>query len=456
VWDDSRTPASSREPEEPTSVSKQQASRRSASQKSSRTPAPYSPSAGPESSTSAALSIWQWTPDESQPPLLVQTTEAKAIRQGWGNSRESITTADETGALTRTAPVAYYENQFGGFTDKTEGVISASRSLHLVTQEPEVEYTRALGTPGAFGAGSRDHNGLVTAGPVPTSGQAASPVRTSASLARDEDLPVTDQYSLLPFSTLWSDTALAPSSSKTSLASCPVIAGETWQHSSVAWLSSGMAWRSGLSTLDSSACPSGDDASSSLLCEAKRTTLTAVLQPSVPPRFFLSARSAGGILRRASKRGRELPPALNAALTSQAGPSELSQPTATAGPAGRTRTQDRSLSIPVWDELPETSDFSTPSSLPMSARVETSETAATLTTSDSPNRGGTSGPQVLTEQTVRRLTPIECERLMGWPDGHTVVKGWSSRGRSKAHSPERQAFLDRTRIRRSAEVARPP
>jgi site-specific DNA-cytosine methylase len=24
---------------------------------------------------------------------------------------------------------------------------------------------------------------------------------------------------------------------------------------------------------------------------------------------------------------------------------------------------------------------------------------------------------------VRRLTPTECERLMGWPDGHTIVGG---------------------------------
>lgn len=27
---------------------------------------------------------------------------------------------------------------------------------------------------------------------------------------------------------------------------------------------------------------------------------------------------------------------------------------------------------------------------------------------------------VATEMTVRRLTPIECERLMGWPDNHTL------------------------------------
>lgn len=40
------------------------------------------------------------------------------------------------------------------------------------------------------------------------------------------------------------------------------------------------------------------------------------------------------------------------------------------------------------------------------------------------NRMGTGGnnvPFVAEEQTkVRRLTPVECERLMGWPDNHTL------------------------------------
>jgi hypothetical protein len=35
---------------------------------------------------------------------------------------------------------------------------------------------------------------------------------------------------------------------------------------------------------------------------------------------------------------------------------------------------------------------------------------------------------IVTEQSqgnqVRRLTPTECERLMGWPDGWTISKSW--------------------------------
>jgi hypothetical protein len=39
---------------------------------------------------------------------------------------------------------------------------------------------------------------------------------------------------------------------------------------------------------------------------------------SVPPRFFLSARACQGILRRAEKRGKELPAQLRSALTAVA------------------------------------------------------------------------------------------------------------------------------------------
>ena len=58
-------------------------------------------------------------------------------------------------------------------------------------------------------------------------------------------------------------------------------------------------------TADTSECPSGAGASSSL---------RDVLEDDVPPRYFLSPRAAAGILRRAEKRGRELPTHLSAAL----------------------------------------------------------------------------------------------------------------------------------------------
>ena len=102
--------------------------------------------------------------------------------------------------------------------------------------------------------------------------------------------------------------------------------------------------------------------------------------PSAPQRFYLSAHAAVGILRRASKRGRVLPPELDRALTSLA---RSSEPLAS-----------------------DTTRTSTPSSRPF-------------------------GP------TVRRLTPTECERLMSWPDGWTIVAG-GQRARHEARRCGRQ------------------
>ena len=81
---------------------------------------------------------------------------------------------------------------------------------------------------------------------------------------------------------------------------------EISQLSSVRWATSGFTTSPGECwTADTSECPSDGDGSSSL---------ADVLLDEVPKRFFLSPRAAAGIIRRAEKRGRELPPALAAAL----------------------------------------------------------------------------------------------------------------------------------------------
>ena len=49
-----------------------------------------------------------------------------------------------------------------------------------------------------------------------------------------------------------------------------------------------------------------------------QTTLSSVLESNVSARFYLSPTACKGILRRAEKRGKDLPPALHAALRSVA------------------------------------------------------------------------------------------------------------------------------------------
>ena len=76
-------------------------------------------------------------------------------------------------------------------------------------------------------------------------------------------------------------------------------------HSSERWPNSGMVWHGGCLTLNSSECPK----------EGVESSLSDILETSdLPARYFLSPTACAGILRRAEKRGRELPKPLRAAL----------------------------------------------------------------------------------------------------------------------------------------------
>lgn len=85
-----------------------------------------------------------------------------------------------------------------------------------------------------------------------------------------------------------------------------------WEPWSGPWLGSGISGPGGFWTAAGSECP--NDGAAYSAC-----SLADVLEPCAAPKYSLSARAAAGILRRAAKRGRELPPQLKAALLSLAG-----------------------------------------------------------------------------------------------------------------------------------------
>lgn len=97
---------------------------------------------------------------------------------------------------------------------------------------------------------------------------------------------------------------------RTSPASCHRTEAGTLVPYSGAWSSSGMASPTECLTLNSSEWPS--DAGVCLLSDILETG-------DVPRRFFLSATACQGILRRAEKRGKELPTMLRQALQAAAG-----------------------------------------------------------------------------------------------------------------------------------------
>ena len=192
-----------------------------------------------------------------------------------------------------------------------------------------------------------------------TSGQEDSPAKTLASQASELDSQASEPASPSPSLTLWSSDDLGGSCWKMSQVSSVPTTGLTSEGFSMKWSNSGMAFRGELWTLDTSESPS----------DAVECSLSQVLNPTAPQRFSLSAKAARGILRRANRRGKVLPAALQTALESLA------------------QSPDDSVK----------------------------ESIAPLTNLSS---------------SVRRLTPTECERLMGWPDGWTISKSWRASRRS--------------------------
>ncbi len=103
--------------------------------------------------------------------------------------------------------------------------------------------------------------------------------------------------------------------SKTSLAFYPATEEPTSLSSFAGWSNSGMASPGGYSTLSISEWPS----------DAAACSLSEVLETDVAPKYFLSAKACSGILRRAERRGKALPPQLERNLRAVA-MAEVTQP----------------------------------------------------------------------------------------------------------------------------------
>jgi hypothetical protein len=145
-----------------------------------------------------------------------------------------------------------------------------------------------------------------------TSSAEASPAKTSPSQDDGPASPATAPDSSM--STHESLSLFDPDgfSSRTFPASSPHTAVGTSESSLARWPTSGTAWAGGFSTHVSSECRSADGE-----CSSSEPALTEILEPpqDVHPKYSLSARAALGILRRAEKRGRALPPHLLSALS---------------------------------------------------------------------------------------------------------------------------------------------
>ena len=169
--------------------------------------------------------------------------------------------------------------------------------------------------------------------------------------------------------------------------------------------------------------------------DAKEFTLSQVLEPDAPAKYFFSKKACEGILRRAAKRGKELPTLLKKALDAQCQsvPNDVScekipesniHPIITgtlcasgAGlsrPAGMASEPDLCVAYaykhPVYTIQGNSigrQDKNGPQGNGINENI-----AFTITATDV---GGVAA-EFRTGYIVRRLTPMESERLMGFPD----------------------------------------
>lgn len=131
-----------------------------------------------------------------------------------------------------------------------------------------------------------------------------SHAKTSQWLEAVRDWLATDPDSSTSSCALLMRSLPAGWSSKMSMAFAHRTEDGIWEPYSQRWESAGIGGPTVCLTLSSSAHPSDGAASS----------LSDILEPHVPPKFFLSLKACHGILRRAARRGKALPPELKAAL----------------------------------------------------------------------------------------------------------------------------------------------
>jgi hypothetical protein len=150
---------------------------------------------------------------------------------------------------------------------------------------------------------------------------AEPPANLSALPASEQDSQTREGDSCLPTLKSLNVYGLNGLSGKMSPVFCQAQADGILVPSSARWGNWGMGGPTGCWTLNGAEhngtqAPSRSaDAESSLLVASLSDVLET--QP-VPPRFYLSAKACAGILRRAERRGKALPPMLKVALVSAA------------------------------------------------------------------------------------------------------------------------------------------
>ena len=173
------------------------------------------------------------------------------------------------------------------------------------------------------------------------------------------------------------------------------------------------------STLNFSECPN----------DAKESSLLDILVTgNVPRKYYLSPKCCAGILRRAAKRGKELPAALKEVLEGEGfdGSEDgtgRGQPIVYENHGQDSRIKEVSVSPQINSKagsgggnLPLVMSVHQNASGDIQTEGQKGFTVGTTSNASARNTG-----KVMVNKSIRRLMPIETERLQGFPDSWTEI-----------------------------------
>jgi len=234
----------------------------------------------------------------------------------------------------------------------------------------------------------------------------------------------------------------------------------------------GGLWRGDSSTLNIGEFPNAE----------RESLLSQILEDNVPQKYYLSARACQGILTRASRRGKPLPEVLRQALMDVIGGGNSYTLKIRSGCTGGGKgalvqteksatlstLQDQTLFQPVvydargngdgkivptitGDHENRITDYT---AIAIERQTFSEQSFSSYKESDKcstlkakAGNIGNGSECLIAEKTirwiVRRLTPVECERLQGFPDNYTNIGDWTdSKGKKHkyADSPRYKAL----------------
>lgn len=171
--------------------------------------------------------------------------------------------------------------------------------------------------------------------------------------------------------------------------------------------------------------------------DGAESRLSQILEATPHPKYYLSAKACRGILNRAARRGKDLPEALRKALEAQSIACKETESTEQT-PQDATEKDGKLVAYGIGNgQVNEAATMAfekaqTLNTMHDAQAVFCQDVAHTLKAKANLDFREDSETYPVQSGKVRRITPLECERLQGFPDGWTDIGEWvDSKGKKR-------------------------